>query len=50
MLPDDKHNVSLAFTNCQQDLQQLTAAHRTGDGTRLIVSLTATRRCASCIV
>ena len=44
MLPDDGSSAELAFTNCAADLSELTTAHRTGDGTRLIVSLTATRR------
>ena len=50
MLPDDGSSADLTFTNCAADLSELTTAHTTGDGTRLIVSLTATRRCASCIV
>jgi len=48
VLPNpDEAEIHLAFTNCEADLEQLTAAHKTGEGTKLIVSLTATRRCAS---
>jgi hypothetical protein len=51
VLPNPRRSsFALTFTNCEGDSQQLKAAHKTGEGTKLIVSLTATRRCASACI